>query len=243
MESRRGVAPRACRFAGGRVRWLPRGTKWSGVWVPPPLRRVHGPECTYYTNTWKAGASGRIHTDVVGITSAVPGLTRPRRRNGALARTCTSNLLLRREACRSLTLREQLVARDGVAPSPPVLQTGALLTRAFEPRLVLPHGNAPWSVGYRSTALLLSYRRRGRIARRGWEAERCGLEGAGRSLGTRTPRPSRVTVWARKTERTMSSVFLHVDGESNGSPSVNRNAYDGLRLRGDHGWSSFSGWF
>jgi hypothetical protein len=28
--------------------------------------------------------------------------------------------------------------------------------------LVLPHGNAPWSVGYRPTALLLSYRRRGR---------------------------------------------------------------------------------
>src|ERR1051326_418359 len=47
-------------------------------------------------------------------------------------------------------LHARLVARDGVAPSPPVLQTGALLTRAFEPGLVLPHGNAPWSVGYRA---------------------------------------------------------------------------------------------
>jgi hypothetical protein len=31
--------------------------------------------------------------------------------------------------------------------------------------LVLPHGNAPWSVGYRPTALLLSYEREGRVVR------------------------------------------------------------------------------
>jgi hypothetical protein len=83
MESRRGVAPRRIGFADRGVRWLPRGTQWSGVWVPPPLRRVHGPECSYYTNTWNVGASGRIHTDVVGITSAVPALSRPRRRKSS----------------------------------------------------------------------------------------------------------------------------------------------------------------
>ncbi len=178
MESRRGVAPRECRFAGGRVHWLPRGIQWSGVWVLPPLRRVHSPECTYYTNTWNAGASGRSHTDVVGITGAVPGLSRPRRRNGALARTRTSSFLLRTEACRSLTPREQLVARDGVAPSHPVLQTGALLRELSSRKLVLPHGNAPWSVDYRSTALLLSYRRGPHPGVVLWEPEvrvrRCG---------------------------------------------------------------------
>lgn len=36
--------------------------------------------------------------------------------------------------------------------------------RAFEP-LVLPHGNAPWSVGYQPTALQLSYGRKGCVVR------------------------------------------------------------------------------
>ena len=89
MESRRGVAPRRTGFADRGVRWLPRGTKWSGVWVPPPLRRVHGPECSYYTNTWI----------------------------GASTPTCTALDGLQNRRVALYALEAKLVRRAGVAPA------------------------------------------------------------------------------------------------------------------------------
>src|ERR1700722_18888712 len=50
-----------------------------------------------------------------------------------------------------------MAAAAGIAPASPPLQGGANLSQLNSQKLVPPRGNAPRSIGYQPTALLLSY--------------------------------------------------------------------------------------
>ena len=107
-------------------------------------------------------------------------------KTGALTWTCTTNLRLRKAACRTdytlranwrswpdshrlitglkgppldcLALTNKMVPAVGIAPTSPRLQRGANLSQLpGVMRLVVPRGNAPRSSGYQPGALLLSY--------------------------------------------------------------------------------------
>ena len=129
------------------------------------------------------GASGRTRTDDYDFTKVALWLLRHGGTPGTPTRTCTSNFLLRREACISYTLgvsnwcampvlprrlmlgRQECCTtpmahesgrRQGVAPCPSALQTDALLRELYD-EMVCMSGVAPESADYRSAALLLSY--------------------------------------------------------------------------------------
>ena len=90
-------------------------------------RRVHTLLCQAGTK-WRPRMDLR-HQPPESESGALP-LSYRAKRNFAPARTCTSNLRLRRAACRALTLRElKLVAAFGIAPNSPRLQRGANLSQ------------------------------------------------------------------------------------------------------------------
>ena len=53
-----------------------------------------------------------------------------------------------------------MAAGVGIAPTPSVLQTDVQTVYTIQRfEMVLSHGNAPWSLAYQASALLLSYER------------------------------------------------------------------------------------
>ncbi len=66
--------------------------------------------------------------------------------------------------CVATTLcSDEMVETSGFAPDSAHFQCAAFTRLAWSPKvMVLAHGSAPWSVGYRPTALLLSYARIGK---------------------------------------------------------------------------------
>lgn len=133
--------------------------KWSGAWDLHPPRRLHRPECSLATLSpeSKSGAPARTRTSNLRLRKAACRTLTPREQNGAPCRSCADTVSLEEtHAAVTPMTRSKMVAASGIAPDSPRLQRGANLSQLHS-RVVPPHGIAPWSPGYQPGALLLSY--------------------------------------------------------------------------------------
>jgi hypothetical protein len=110
--------------------WLTQILKWSGSRDLHPDRLLHRERCCYYTTILiRTGAPGRTRTDEYEFTKLALLLLKAQGlENGALTWICTTNLRLRRAACRAnYTLRAigiepRLASVIGLAPIRPGLK-------------------------------------------------------------------------------------------------------------------------
>jgi hypothetical protein len=133
--------------------------------APTPAESQSAVLLLHHGHHWEIGVMGKWvnGSQIFSVKPNTPITPFPHSAIGALAGIRTPNLPVRNGTCISLTLREQI---EKLAAGTESHRALPLFRRALSCvsysavwKLVLPRGNAPRSVGYQPTALLLSYRR------------------------------------------------------------------------------------